>query len=282
MKKSAFVWLNDDLVPVDQARVSVNDRGFLYGDGFFETMRAEAGTVYFLAEHLTRLEASARAFRLPFPRNLLWGERLRRLLAVNGLEEGAARVKILLSRGETSGLGLPADCQPTRVIWAQPYEPPSPAEYAAGWPVVTFPERRTTFIGRHKSLNYLHYLAARQYALELGAREALGLEADGLVSEGSITNLVYLSRESYFTPAAASALPGVTVAALARGLARQGLSLKVMPTTPDQLRRADGVWLANSLMGLMPLAAIDDAVIPISDQSGFLQEILWAEARRAG
>ena len=61
-----FVWLNDGLIPISQARVPVNDRGFLYGDGLFETLRAEAGRVQFLAEHLERLSASARAFRLPF------------------------------------------------------------------------------------------------------------------------------------------------------------------------------------------------------------------------
>ena len=62
-----FVWLNDGLIPISQARVSVNDRGFLYGDGLFETLRVEAGRVLFLAEHLERLGASARAFRLPIP-----------------------------------------------------------------------------------------------------------------------------------------------------------------------------------------------------------------------
>ncbi len=281
MKTTEFVWLNDDLVPVDQARVSVNDRGFLYGDGLFETLRAEAGSIYFLTEHLTRLAASAAAFRLALPRDLPWGERLSRLLAANGLEQATARVKILLSRGVAGGLGLPASAQPTLVMWAQPYAPPLPPEYAAGWPAVIFPERRTTMIGRHKSLNYLFYLAARQYALDRGAREAVILEADGLVSEGAATSLVYLSQGRYFTPAAASALPGVTVAALARALAREGLLLTEVPTTPAQLHQADGVWLANSLMGLMPVAAIDGETIPISEKSLFLQEILWAEARRA-
>jgi branched-chain amino acid aminotransferase/para-aminobenzoate synthetase component 1 len=65
-----FVWLNDDLIPLAQARVPVNDRGFLYGDGLFETLRADDGRVQFLAEHLERLAASARAFRLPFPANV--------------------------------------------------------------------------------------------------------------------------------------------------------------------------------------------------------------------
>jgi len=279
MKTTEFVWLNDDLVPVDQARVSVNDRGFQYGDGWFETVRAEEGKVYFLTEHLARLEASAAAFRLAFPRDLPWGARLSRLLAANGLDRSTARVKILLSRGMAGGLGLPAAIRPTLVIWARPYEPPPPQEYAAGWPAVIFPERRTTFIGRHKSLNYLFYLAARQYALDCGAREAIILEADGLVSEGAASSLVYLSQGRYCTPAAASALPGVTVAALSRALAREGLLLTEVPTTTAQLLQADGVWLANALLGLMPVAAIDGETIPISAKSVFLQEILWAEAR---
>ncbi len=280
MDQPEFVWLNDDLVPLDQARVSVNDRGFQYGDGLFETIRAEAGRLYFLREHLTRLGASAQAFRLPFPGDLPWEARLNRLLTVNGLDRAVARVKILLSRGEAAGPGLPAASRPTLVIRAQPYEPPPPAEYAAGWPVATFPERRTTFLGRHKSLNYLFYLAARQYALERGAREALILEADGLLSEGAATSLVYLSRGVYYTPAAASALPGVTLAVLTLALARLGLLLEVVPTEPTRLRQAEGVWLANALLGLMPVASIDGQEIPISEKSDFLQQILWAEARR--
>ena len=269
-----FVWLNDTLIPLAQARVPVNDRGFLYGDGLFETLRAEAGRVIFLPEHLERLRASARVFRLPFPENTPWQERLAQLLHVNGLNRGAARIKILLSRGVAAGLGLPQDCRPTLVIWAQPYTPPSPEEYAAGWPVAVFPEGRSTFVGRHKSLNYLFYLAARQYALDRGAKEALILEADGLVSEGAATSLVYLHQGRYYTPASASALPGVTVAVLGRGLAARGLTLTARPTTVAQLQEAHGLWLANSLMGLMPVAAVDGVPMPQSEATAFLQEVL--------
>ena len=269
-----FVWLNDNLIHLDQARVSVNDRGFLYGDGLFETLRADDGRVLFLPEHLERLAASARAFRLPFPAAAPWEERLARLLTANGLARGPARVKILLSRGVAAGVGLPPAARPTLVIWAQPYTPPSPAEYAAGWPVVIFPEGRSTFVGRHKSLNYLFYLAARQYALDRGAREALILDPDGLVSEGAATSLVYLRQGRYYTPASASALPGVTLAVLGRGLAARGLVLDTCPTTVAQLQEADGLWLANSLMGLMPVAAVNGMPMPLSAATAFLREVL--------
>jgi branched-chain amino acid aminotransferase len=271
-----FVWLNDNLIPLNQARVSVNDRGFLYGDGFFETLRADAGRVQFLAEHLERLTASARAFRLPFPDNVPWEERLARLLAANGLSRGPARVKILLSRGEAEGLGLPPGPRPTLVIWAQPYVPPAPEEYTAGWPVTVFPEGRSIFVGRHKSLNYLFYLAARQYALDRGAKEALILEANGLVSEGAATSLIYLYQGRYYTPESASALPGVTLMVLRRGLAARGLTLDPRPTRVDSLQETDGLWLVNSLMGLMPVAAVNGTPVPLSPNPAFLQEVLAA------
>jgi branched-chain amino acid aminotransferase len=274
--ETQFVWLNDKLTPLTEARVSVNDRGFLYGDGLFETLKAEGGRVHFLEEHLARLKASARAFNLPFPGKVPWEERLARLLAANGLDRATARVKILLSRGEAAGLGLPGATRPTLVIWAQAYTPPAPAEYAAGWPVAVFPQGRSTFVGRHKSLNYLFYLAARQYALDQGANEALILEADGLVSEGAATSLVYLLNGHYYTPESPSALPGVTVAVLRRGLATRGLALAARPTTVGQLREADGLWLANSLLGLMPVASLDEAPLPRSEATAFLQEVLAA------
>ena len=271
-----FVWLNDDLIPVSQARVPVNDRGFLYGDGLFETLRADEARVHFLTEHLERLATSARVFRLPFPAIIPWQERLAQVLAANGLSRGPARIKILLTRGVAPGLGLPKDCRSTLVIYAEPYTPPSPEAYTAGWPVVVFPEGRSTFVGRHKSLNYLFYLAARQFALDHGAQEALILEADGLVSEGAATSLIYLHQGHYYLPASASALPGVTVTVLGRGLAARGQSLETRRTTVAQLQAADGLWLANSLMGLMPVAAVNGVPVPVSPATTFLHQVLAA------
>jgi branched-subunit amino acid aminotransferase/4-amino-4-deoxychorismate lyase len=276
-KNSQCVWLNDEMIPLSQAHVSVNDRGFQFGDGLFETLRADNGRVHFLKEHLARLKTSAQALRLPFPAEVPWEERLDRLLTANGLTQGPARLKILLTRGVAPGLVLPQDCRPTLVIWAQPYTPPPPKDYAAGWPVVVFPEIRSTFLGQHKSLNYLFYLAARQYALDHGAQEALICEADGLVSEGATTTLVYLHQEQFYTPKAASALPGITLGVLRRELNARGRTLESRPTTVAQLCQAHGLWLANSLMGLMPVAAIDGTPLPLSEATAFLQEILAKE-----
>ena len=135
------------------------------------------------------------------------------------------------------------------------------------------PANRTALVGDHE-LGEAAESQARQYALDRGAREALILEADGLVSEGAATSLVYLNGGSYYTPASASALPGVTLAVLSRGLAARGLTLHPRPTTVAQLQEADGLWLANSLMGLMPVASVNGTPMPLSPTTAFLQEVL--------
>jgi branched-chain amino acid aminotransferase len=274
-----FVWINEELLPLSQARVSVEDRGFLYGDGFFETLRVENGQPLFLDEHLERLKASAREFRIDLPVGISWQDKLDRLLAANCLQQETAAVKILVTRGEAAGLGLPESHSPTLIIYARPYLPPTPEEYAAGWPVVIFPERRTTFIGRHKSLNYLFYLAARQYATDRGAREALILEADGLVSEGAATSLIVAQKDCFLIPASASALPGVTAAVLARALLRQGKNLEPVPLLLSQVQEADGLWLVNALMGVMPVSSLEGKSVPLmAEATNFLQECLAQEA----
>jgi len=280
--RDTYLWLNDELLPASQGRVSVLDRGFLYGDGLFETLRAKNGRVELLQPHLQRLAASARELNLPFPARYPWEERLTRLLAVNRLASGMAAVKIILTRGEHPELGLPAVPRGTLVITARPYSPPPSEEYRRGWPTVIFPARRTSFLGGHKTLNYLYYLAARQYATERGGREALILEADGRLSEAATANLVLLREGVYETPAAASALPGVTLAALARGLAARGRELVRVPLRPRDLWAAEGVWLINSLMGLMPVAAVDGRELPVPVETGrFLGECLAEAAKEA-
>ena len=133
------------------------------------------------------------------PPDFPWENKILELLQRNHLECQPAAVKILFTRGEIATLGLPETDQPTIIIYARKYEPPPAEEYKGGWPVITFPERRLNFLGRHKSLNYLFCLAARQYALDRGGREGLILEADGPVSEGAATAIIWQEADTFFT-----------------------------------------------------------------------------------
>lgn len=269
------IFINNTFRPASQAAVSVQDRGLLYGDGLFETMRAADGRPCWLAEHLSRLTASAAALNLQLPPDFPWEARVAELLQRNRLTSGLAVVKILVTRGEAPELGLPPSKQPTVIIYARNYTPPPEAEYHQGWPVVSFPEPRTSFLSRHKSLNYLFCLAARQYALDQGAKEALILEPDGLVAEGAATAILWQENGRLFRPAASSLLPSVTLAVLAAALGPRE-TISASPVTLTRLQRAEGLWLANSLMGLMPVASLNGLPLQVHGRTPELQQLLWS------
>jgi branched-subunit amino acid aminotransferase/4-amino-4-deoxychorismate lyase len=271
------IFVNGQFLPASQATVSVQDRGLLYGDGLFETLRAEAGRPVWLRAHLERLAQSAAVINLTPPPDFPWENQIRELLERNGLGRGLAAVKILITRGEIAPLGLPETDEPTIIIYARHYEPPPPEEYRTGWPVVSFPEHRTSFLGRHKSLNYLFCLAARQYAMDRGGREGLILEADGTVSEGCTTGVLWQEDDGFFTPLAGSALPSVTVTRLREALSQQGSALTSKLVSPDLLALVQGVWLANSLIGLLPVSSLDGQTLAVSDATAWLNELLWSE-----
>ncbi len=271
------VFVNGKFLPVAQATVSVQDRGLLYGDGLFETIRAEAGRPLWLKQHLARLEQSAFVLNLTLPRHFPWESRIQELLERNGLAGNLAAVKILITRGAIATLGLPEPEQPTIIIYARKYEPPPAEEYKAGWPVIRFPEHRVNFLSRHKSLNYLFCLAARQYAVDRGGREGLILEADGTVAEGATTAVVWQEGNTFLTPRAGNALASVTVDILRKVLSRQGANLTAAPATFARLTASQGLWLANSLIGLLPVASVDGQALAISSETARLNTLLWSE-----
>lgn len=273
------VFLNGQFQPASQAMVSVQDRGLLYGDGLFETLRAAAGRPLWLRQHLARLHRSAAALHLTLPTSFPWSETIQSLLQRNNLDAGLAAVKIVVTRGEAVPLGLPAPDKPTLIILTRPYTPPPAEDYRLGWPVICFPERRADFLGQHKSLNYLFSLAARQYALDHGGREALILKPDGSVAEGAATGLLWQERGDFYRPQAGGVLPSVTLGVLAEILERRGRIIRQEPAPVDRLLRAQGVWLANSLMGVLPVAAVDGQVLPLSSATTWLNDLLWSEPR---
>lgn len=241
------------LVPADQAQLSADDRGFLFGDGLFETMLARDGQVPLLTLHLWRLSESAAALSIPADPDSFSAA----VLAVaEAAGQGEHAVRLTLSRGTQAGRGYtpPAEPAPTLLITAAPYRrPPNPIS------LITSSVRvcAESLTARHKSLSGLDKVMARAEARAAGAGEALMLNTAGRVAEGAAANLFIRRGGLWLTPPVTEgALPGVMRRRLiAVTQAREE------PLRPSDLLEADGVYLTNALMGCLQAASLDGAAL---------------------
>lgn len=248
-----LLWLNGRFLDVSRAGVSPFDRGFLYGDGCFETMRAEHGVPLFVTDHLERLEAALAGLRIPIDRSIDWERLIRELLGANGLLEKTATVKIIATRGGTPGLGLPAPVNPTLCVTAREYSAPPPHLYHEGWRLHIFTDGFAPPLAEKKTLNYLYYLTARQAALDSGCHEAVILDAQGRVTETSAGSLLIRTAGRWWTPESPWQLPGTTIRQAAQILLSRGETVERRPSTVQGLLSADTVWVLNSMVLVMPV-----------------------------
>jgi len=255
-----FVSVNGRLLPADAPAVGVSDRGLLYGDGLFETLRAYDAAPFLLEEHLERLSASAAELRIC---DSLEAEAIGRdvaeLLRANGLRD--AYIRITLTRGAHTGrLELEPAARPTVCIVARPLRPLPPRLYDEGMTAIIASVRQNADspLPRHKTLNYLANLVARTEAREQGADEAILLNTRGEVAEAASSNLFLLSGGRLITPSLeANILPGITRRVVLRLAEAAGCATEERTVGPDELGRADEVFLTNSIVGIVPVRAID-------------------------
>lgn len=244
------------LVPPDEALIPWNDRGFLFGDGLFETVLLRAGQMPLLPYHLERLLDSAGALSIPCD----LGSVATGALAVAGAVDDADAeyaLRITLSRGAAPGRGYapPAAAAPTLLVVAVDYRRPVGPLSAVTASLRINP---ASPLARHKTLSALEKVVARAEAAQAGADEALLLNTAGRVVEGAASNLFVQMRGRWVTPPLGDGcLPGVM---RRRVMALTGAEER--PLRPEDLFASDGVWLSNALMGLLPLAALDGQALP--------------------
>jgi para-aminobenzoate synthetase component 1 len=255
----AMVWLNGRMLFVDEASVPISDLGLQYGHGFFETLRADSGRVPLLADHVVRLTRTWRALLPGRPPDLTWETIIHRVLAANGLLEGCAAVKILVTHG--SRAEPPWDR--TLLVTARPYLHRLTAIGKEGLALYTAPQRRQTPLADYKTLNYLYYYLAGQWAARQTGDEALILNPDGTVSETHTANLIVINGTEAVEPQSPAVMPGVMALAVKRQLRIWGYSVLRRPVKPEELLAADQVLATNALMGAVPVTALDDRSRPV-------------------
>jgi len=259
-----LIWLNGTYVPADQARISPLARGFLYGDGAFETMRAERGTTLRLARHLERLHAGLESLRISLEPGAEppWASLIEELLSRNGLSKRSASVKVVVTRGVVTGLGLPDARRPTVVVTADAYDPPSSERYREGWALHIVSAGAPSAISRQKTLNYLRMLSARQEALDAGADEALLVDGNGLVIETAAASVLALTESGWVAPAHPLQLPSITLRAVQELVEDGGNAVARRAVPLTELKTCRAIWVLNSLIGIMPATAVGKARLP--------------------
>ena len=263
MTTKPYVWLNGALLPEEAARVSLFDRGYLYGDGLFETMRAYNSKLFRLRQHFDRIAAGASEIGIPLP---LAFHQLKHvateLLQANGLAD--AYLRLTISRGVGLGPLPAADLSPTISLIARPLRLPSPQEYETGWKGILAVSSLApgAQLSQLKSLSYLDKLLAKMQAKAAGAQEAILTNARGEITEASTSNIFIIKGQQLLTPPiSAGLLPGITRAVILELAAQLSLTINETAIKPADVFVADECFLTNSIMEIMPLTRLADRAI---------------------
>lgn len=269
MNNERQIFVDDTLVPADQALLSAYDHGVLYGDGVYEGMRAYGGAVFELDAHLRRLERSAKCLRLMLPMDHAGlVAAIRSTLLANGLDD--AYIRLVVTRG-TGAIGPdPRTCaRPRLLIIAEPVPPAHGAGAAEhGLSAQVTGVRRDAVDGtthQVKSLNYLNSVQAYLEAQAAGADESIMLDARGFVSESTVCNVFVVRDGELLTPGESAAiLRGITrdvVLELAGEI--PGAVVAERDVTPFELTTAEEVFLTGTHAEIVPVTRING--IPVGD-----------------
>jgi branched-chain amino acid aminotransferase len=254
-----FVFLNGQIVPEEQAVVSVFDRSFLYGDGLFETMLVLKGKPFRWEHHLERLERGAEFLRLriPFSREALRGF-ADELIAWNRMPESLLR--LTLSRGVGRRGYSPQGAERPFVVMSLHPAPVLDAQNPPRWRLVISSLRlpANQSLAQFKTCNKLPQILARTEADAAGAEEALLLNTDGFVVEASSSNLFWIQGEAVCTPALVSGiLAGVTRTVVFELCRTLGLETRETNITLPALKQTQGVFLSLSSYGIAEGISLD-------------------------
>jgi len=253
------VYLNGEFLPPDQARVSVFDRGFIFGDGVYEVIPAYGGRLFRLDAHLERLATSLAAIGLPDPLDRAGWSRV-----LNGVLEGDADQSVYLQ--VTRGVAprdhaFPDPTVPTVFAYAQPLKPVPAEVLASGVAAVTLQDYRW---GRCdiKSTSLLGNVLLRQEAVAAGAAEAILLR-DGRVTEGAASNIFVADADGRMVtpPKGRLILPGITRDVLVELAHDARLPCAEADIPEADLRAAREIWMTSSTRELVPITRLDGVAV---------------------
>lgn len=251
---SPIVYLNGDFLPESNAFIPVTDRGFLFGDGIFTTLKVNEGHPEFLEQHLQRLEQQCS--QLAIVAQKFSTEIIHELIIKNHAQQGAWKLKIIVSGG-ADGFDVEKRAPGQLLITLKPY-----LAQASPCRLTSYPHPICHPLAKVKSLSYLDRLWIADYALKHGFDDVLVRDHHGIVLETAFANLFWRVGENLFFPD--SSLPlmqGVTLQVLLVAAGNVGLHLHPIQAKLQDIPPEAQLYLCNSLKGIVPVIAIDSKKI---------------------
>jgi len=265
LEREPLVYINGELVPKSQAKISVFDHGFLYGDGVFESVLVSNGVAFKLKEHIDRLYDSAKVLCIEIPMSK---EEMIKTVAdvvrANGFKD--AYVRLIVTRG-VGDLGLdPRKCQkPTIIIIVDKIKLYDEGALSKGLTAIISSVRRDRVDATThevKSMNYLNNILAKLEANAVGADEAIMLDDRGFVSEGTADNIFIVKDGVIYTPPrTCGILPGITRTRVMKLAEELGYKVVEKDITPAEVLTADEVFLTGTAAGIVPVTKIAGRVV---------------------
>ncbi|WP_221895409.1 D-amino acid aminotransferase [Bathymodiolus japonicus methanotrophic gill symbiont] len=252
------VYLNGEYLPLSEAKVSVLDRGFLFGDGIYEVIPVYFGKLFCLEAHLQRLNNSLNAIRLPVALNTQqWLEILQPLL----VEGDAQYIYLQITRGvaDTRDHAFPEQCEPTIFAMCSAI---APFNRESGVQAITLDDMRWALCNI-KATTLLANILLRQQAVDQSCAEAILLK-DGYATEGAASNVFSVIDDVLITPPNSNKiLPGITRNVIIDLAKENGISLRVESIPDADLRSASEIWLTSSTREILPVITLDNK--PVGD-----------------
>ncbi len=251
-------WLNGVFLPLEEAQVSVLDRGFLFGDGVYEVIPAYGGRLFRLAHHMKRLDNSLSGVRIANPlTHAEWESVLNELVAQNEGSDQAVYLKVTRGADEKRDHAFPDGINPTAFAMSSPMPGARDLSKETGVTAITLPDIRWKLCNI-KAITLLPNVMLRQQAVEAGSAEAI-LINEGYAIEGAASNLFIVKNGVVITPPKSHALlPGITRDLILELAANNAIPFREADIHEDELFDADEVWLTSSTREISPVITLDD------------------------
>ncbi len=256
-----IAYINSTFITLDRAFVPINDRGYLFADGIYEVIVTRNGKPFLIKEHLERLKRSADAILLQLPSSLSGFSKI----IERGIKEAGFRetmVYIQITRGvEPRRHNYSADLKANLTMTFREHPEYEPQLTLKGVSIITVPEIRWSRCDI-KSIALLPNIMMKQRAVEKGYQEALFVTEEGLIREGTATNIFFIKDKVIHTPPADQhILNGITRTYILQQATLHGIEHIERECTLDETLKADEVFITSSTVDLLPVIKIDETTI---------------------